>query len=145
MGSEALPDQICTLCSNLRRMFSDSKFHISLGLFDEVLKIPCPGHDPLLHFIRDDFDQRISTLFLEEDDEVSAEGCDDTQDEVGGEDDRPEEGAKLEGITKNEEGEESGTNPKPWPGPHEIHLGWIRLGSAEQPAITVETSSMSIY
>lgn len=45
----------CLVCRHLRVLFTERQVSVDLGPLEELLKTPCPGHDALLLFLRDDF------------------------------------------------------------------------------------------
>ncbi|KAH7011241.1 heterokaryon incompatibility protein-domain-containing protein [Ilyonectria destructans] len=118
-------------------------------MIDEVLETRCSGHDPLLKYVREQFDDSNSSQIGqdEEDEEEGKEG----ESEVGG------SGAKKSGAeksterneniedAKNKEREEDGRSEKPkddkpGPGPYNIQLS--RYGEPHAQ-IHIETSSNS--
>lgn len=56
-----LPSEACTVCANLRQMFTDPGFHVlqSRGSLETVLTTKCLGHGPLFDYIRDDLCKKL--------------------------------------------------------------------------------------
>ncbi|KAF7556835.1 hypothetical protein G7Z17_g1176 [Cylindrodendrum hubeiense] len=128
-------------------MFTKPEFGVDLGMFDEVLKTPCPRHDPLLWFIRKQFDERQLKrqkrgIQLGQEKEVG-EGSESNK---GNKDKKDKEGKKTKDITETnekrgngerEETKESG-DKKPGPGPYNIYF---ERSSTPHGDISVELSS----
>ncbi|KAH7146181.1 heterokaryon incompatibility protein-domain-containing protein [Dactylonectria macrodidyma] len=119
----------CTVCANLRRMFTEEDFEVDLGLIDQVLETPCPGHDPLMRFIREQFDSRsIKIAKQEEEDErrtsgdcgETKEGADASEGEcsIEADDDWDDSSDQDSQATETRTPDDE----KPGPGPYNIQL-----------------------
>lgn len=155
-GADVPPTSVsaaCIICANLRRMFTEDEFWVDLGTIDKVLETPCLGHDPLLTFVREEYDDSDSSqLGQEEEDEEEGEKG---GGEVGGSGAKKSEGEKSterdENIedAKNKEREEGDPSEKPKddnPGPRPYTIQLSRYGEPHaQIDIGIPSSSRTVW
>lgn len=106
-----LPSNACTVCANLRRLFSDCNFRMlhGRGSLETLFETACPGHGPLFDVIRPELSQMLSRYDCKQDDATNDGATNDAQNGIDedsggrsevGESVESKEGQSMERLSK---------------------------------------------